>query len=65
MTLLRGLGLDLVPRLEGAVQLRGLVHMETDFFPGRILHHVKVPVDPQQVSLDCLGAGRSHVTRRE
>ncbi len=65
MALIRGLGLDLVPPLEGAVQLRGFVDMLTDFLAGHILHHVKLSIDPQQIPFDRLGAWRGHVTSRD
>ena len=49
MVFFRGLGLDLVAGLEGTFQLRGLVHMQANFFAGHLLHHVKLPVNLQQV----------------
>jgi hypothetical protein len=48
--------LDLVSDLDGIVQDGGLVRMQSDFFTGHILHHVKFAVDLQKPTTQNISA---------
>ena len=60
MALIRYVGLDLITRFEGAaLQLRGLVDMQTHFVASRIMHRILFPLNLQHIPFDNLGAGRA------
>ena len=67
MVFFRGRGLDLVARLEGAFQRSGLVHVQTDFLARipEILHHVKLPVDFQQIPNEEPRSKQGDITKLE
>lgn len=57
MTLIRYVGIDFVSGFEGAFELRGRVHMQANFVPGRIVHRVKLPLNLQPIPSTALEPG--------
>ncbi len=57
VTLVRRIGLDLIPHLEGvSLQVRGLIDMQAYFVAGHIMDRIEFSVDFQNVAFDDLRA---------